>query len=356
MSNPPTNHFEAPVMRFKSTTYSAMALILLTVRVQAATVELELMTEPGFPVTGGQTWARMLQDVGASSVRIRAARSSDRGGIEKRGTDRSPIYQVKGFLSADNTLRLPGGTFRSTDRVRIKAWVEKLKADGVENITAKTGAFGLTSKQLLGLHKDLATPIVFSTKGEGILDVVQRIANGIAVPVRIDDSAREALYGKEVVAEELTGMSAGTALAAVLRPLGLVASPYRESGSNPRIEIVDARRADENWPVGWPSEESPRTTMPKLFEFLNVEIDGFALSDALGAIQKRLDVPFLYDHNSLARHGLELKQIKVSVPSGRTYYKGLIDRMLLQTKPRMKAELRVDEAEKPFLWITTVKP
>lgn len=343
-------------MFFKSSTCFATVLVLSAVALQAATVELELMTEPGFPLTGGQAWARTLQDVGASNVRIRAARGTDRGGIEQRGTEQSPVYHVKGFLSAENTLRLPGGTFRSTDRVRIKEWVEKLKADGIENLTAKTGAFGLTSKQLLDLHEDLATPLAFSTKGEPALDVVQRIANGITVPVRIDDSAHEALYAKEVVSEELTGMSSGTALAAVLRPLGLVASPFRKSGGNSLIQIVDARRADENWPVGWPSGKSPRTTMPKLFEFLNVEIDGFALDDALGAIQKRLDVPFLYDQNSLARHGVELAQIKVSVPKGRTYYKGLIDRMLIQTDPRLKAELRVDEADKPFLWITTVKP
>lgn len=321
----------------------------------AATVELELMTEDGFPITGAQTWNQVLQDVGASRIRIRAAHSGERGGIEKRGSDSAPIYVVKGFLSAENTLRVPGATFRSTDRVRIKAWIEQLKADGIENLTAAKGAFGLTSKQLLDLHKHLAAPLTFSTKGERVLDVVQRIANGITVSVRIDDSAREAVYGKEVVAEELTGMSSGTSLAAVLRPLGLVASPYRPSGSDAKILIVDARRADENWPVGWPAENSPSTTLPKLFEFLNVEIDGFALSDALSAIQKRINVPFLYDYNSLARHGVELDQIKVSIPKGRTYYKGVIDRMLLQATPRLRAELRVDEAGQPFLWITTVR-
>lgn len=343
-------------MQFKFATMFAISLAVTAVHIEAATVELELLTETGFPVTGAQTWARLLQGVGASNVRIRQAKSGDRGGITQRGTERSPIYHVKGILSADNTLRVPGATFRSTDQARIKAWVEKLKADGIENLTAKKGAFGLTSKQLLDLHKDLSPPITFSTKGERPLNVVQSIANGIVVPIRIDDSARDALYSRNGVAEDLTGVSAGTALAAVLRPLGLVALPYRNSGELPRIMIVDARRAKENWPVGWPSEKSPRDTMPKFFEFLNVEIDGFAMSDALAAIQKRLGVPFLYDHNSLARHGVELDEIKVSIPKGRTYYKGLIDRMLLQAEPRLKAELRVDEAEKPFLWITTLRP
>lgn len=342
-------------MRFKPVTVVTVALATFAFHVQAATVELELMTESGFPVTGAQTWARMLQNVGASNVRIRQARTGDRGGITKRGTERSPIYHVKGFLSANNTLRVPGATFRSTDQARIKAWVAKLKADGIENLTAKKGAFGLTNKQLLDLHKDLSGPITFSTKGVRALDVVRSIGSGIAVPIRIDESAEEALYGRSVVAEDLTGISVGTALAAVLRPLGLVAVPYRMTGERTQIQIVDARNAKENWPVGWPSEKSPRDTMPKLFEFLNVEIDGFAMSDALGAIQKRLDVPFLYDHNSLARHGVELDQTKVSIPKGRTYYKGLIDRMLLQAEPRLKAELRVDEAEKPFLWITTFR-
>ena len=47
-------------------------------------------------------------------------------------------------------------------------------------------------------------------------------------------------------------------------------------------------------------------------------------------------------------------QAPADVPDGRMSYSQTLRRVLSQAK--MKYDLRVDEAEKPFLWITTVKP
>ena len=61
----------------------------------------------------------------------------------------------------------------------------------------------------------------------------------------------------------------------------------------------------------------------------------------------------LFDYNSMARHQVEPDKVRVTLPAGRTYYKKVLDRMLFQGK--LKAELRVDEAEQPVLWISTLK-
>ncbi len=45
----------------------------------------------------------------------------------------------------------------------------------------------------------------------------------------------------------------------------------------------------------------------------------------------------------MARQRIEPGTIRVTLPTGRTYYKKALDRMLLQGK--LKAELRVDEAD-----------
>jgi hypothetical protein len=65
-------------------------------------------------------------------------------------------------------------------------------------------------------------------------------------------------------------------------------------------------------------------------------------------------MPFLYDHNALARDRIELAQVRGNVPAGRTYYKRIVDRLLFQAK--LKTDVRVDEAGKPFLWIMSTKP
>jgi len=345
-------------MRYLWTNCACFGLALLffpTTSSAQAPVELELITEPGFPLTGSRRWLRTLEDIGVTGLRIRAAKSGETGGIKNVGNESQPRYVVKGILSAKNQLRVPGGTFSVNDVAGIKRWVAKLKADGVEGLFARTGAFGLTGKQLLDLHKRLSRPVTKSTKDEKATDVASKIIAGIDIRVVIDPATRATFEGDEKVSTELLGMSSGTALAAILRPLGLVVVPQRPDGGATFLVITDATKSREIWPVGWPPEKSTGETMPKLLDFLNVEIDDFALSDALNSIQERLEAPFLYDENNFARHGIDASQVNVSLPKMRTYYKKVIDRLLLQVKPRLTSEVRVDEAGKPFLWITTMK-
>jgi hypothetical protein len=72
------------------------------------------------------------------------------------------------------------------------------------------------------------------------------------------------------------------------------------------------------------------------------------------AIQSRLEMPFLYDHNKLVRDRIDPAEIKVALPGRRIHYNKIIRQLLFQAK--LTSDLRVDEAGAPFLWITTIKP
>jgi hypothetical protein len=65
-------------------------------------------------------------------------------------------------------------------------------------------------------------------------------------------------------------------------------------------------------------------------------------------------VPVLVDHNALARHGVDPSKVTVSHPPSRTTYSQVLPKILFQA--RLKSEVRVDEAGKPFLWVSTIKP
>lgn len=119
------------------------------------------------------------------------------------------------------------------------------------------------------------------------------------------------------------------------------------------MQLIDARKAKEHWPIGWPAEKAPREVAPKLFEYLEVEIDDYALNETLDAIESKSGVPFIYDQNSLLLNDIEISEINVSYPAKRTYYYNVIRRVTGQTDPKMKVELRVDEAGNPFIWLTT---
>ena len=319
----------------------------------APRVELELMADEGVPPTSSQRWLAALRTVGFNDVRIRQARPGDRIEVLQRGSESAPRYQVFGLLTAGNTLRLPGGEFRMHDTTGMKQWLAKLYEGGEQRLHETEGAFGLTPTQLVAVHDALSRPIDFSTRGLRSFDAMKKIADGLSLSFMSDAAARRVMTGPETVADELQGLSAGTALVAILRPLGLVLVPRKESGGVIKLWITDVRNTRESWPVGWPSEQSPSKVAPKLFSFLNVAIDDTRLTEALEAVGGRIELPFLFDHNSLARQRIDLAEIKVSIPSGRIYYQNIIDRMLNQAK--LNSELRVDEAGTPFLWISTIK-
>jgi len=341
-----------------STHFTAGFIVLLllggTVSARAADVSFELVTERGFPVTGAHKWIAMLRQAGLTNVRIRGHRPGDKYEIEKSGSGRFTTYKVRGLLSAGNVLTLPGGTkIRLTDVGKLRAWLAKLEQGGEQALKEKPVAFGLTSRQLVKLHEQLARKVPFETAGEAPRRTVDRIRSLSGVPTVIDSSGYGPLRSGEKVYDDLQGIAAGTALAAAVRPFGLVVEPRKEAGRELRLFITDFRKAGESWPVGWPPSDPDRTVLPVLFFQLNVELKDQPLDKVLTILEGRFKVPFLYDHNGMARQGIDLSQIKVSHPDKKTYYSRLLEQLLFQA--RLEFEVRVDEAGQPFVWISPLK-
>ncbi len=333
-----------------------LASIVWTVEVDrapAAEVELELVTQQGFPVTGARRWIETFKGLKVQ-LRIRSATPADTVGIEQRGTESAPMYHVTGILTRQDTLIVPGGRFTTRDQARIAAWIEQVRRGGLDGDGgSRPSVFGMTGQELVDLHQSLSARLLRSTKGRDAKDVVREIATRAGpITVSVDRAARGAFHEADRVSDELQGVACGTALAAVVRPLGLVVVP-RKVGSQVQLLVVDSRKANESWPVGWPPEKKERDVAPKLYEFLPVEIEDAALLEALEAVRQRLGLPLLFDHNSMARHRIDPSKVRVTLPVGQTYYKKVVDRMLFQGK--LKAELRVDEAQQPLLWVSTIK-
>ncbi len=335
---------------YRSSAVPAVFALALAAPLVAAEprVELEISSEPGFPVANGREWTELLSQAGFAAVRIRSGKQGDKLSIQARGSEAAPSYLVTGALTSDGQLLLLKGRFGLGDRAQIEAWLAKLRAGGEEAITVKPAAFGLLPRQLVSVHEALAVPVAFSTKGKQPRDVAKQIADSLTLKFITDAVGQAALASDEPVADELQGVSAGTALAATLRPLGLVLAPEK-AGSDIRLRISDSRSAKEHWPVGWPVKSNAGATLPGLFKFLDVEIEKTPLAETLAAIGGRLKAPLLIDHNSVARRSVDLN-MKVDLPKGNMYYGRALDLLLLQAK--MSYEVRIDEANKPLLWIT----
>ena len=289
-----------------------------------------------------------------SNLRIRSGQATDRLGIESRGTDSAPVYVVTGFITSANELLMPGGRFRAGDVARLAQWLDELARFGPPDQRPERSAFGLTPEQFEQVHQALAGRIGFSTKGMSRRQVIEKVRERLILPLRIEPRLIQAISEDDVVAEELSDLSCGTALAAALRPPGLALVPRDAKPRGLECLVAEAKPDMEAWPIGWEPEKPRRELLPGSFEFLNVNVQGVPVTQVIEAVSGRLSVPVLLDHNAMARHGIEPDKALVSMPQRRTTYSLLLKRCLYQAG--LKSELRVDEAGKPFLWITTVKP
>jgi hypothetical protein len=332
----------------------AIAVCVAPLASAAPRIVLELATEKGFPLTGQQEWSRSLGEMGFDNVRIRAATGNEKVEVVREGTDASPVYRVTGVLTRGNQLVLPGGRFSSRDRDQLNAWRDVLSRGGAGGLDPKVkAAFGLSGEQFVAVHDHLAAQVVVSTKGKTPKEVVRAIATKLPGGVTIDPDVMKAFDDPWTVPEELEGLSAGTMLAASIRPLGLVLVPHAVAEKDVRLVITDVRKTPESWPIGWPPEENERDIVPKLYEFFTFEAPGNPVDEALAALGPKVEVPLLFDHNGIAREKIDLHKSQVKFEESRSYYKKVIARVLFAAK--MKCEVRIDEAGTPFLWIAPLK-
>lgn len=320
----------------------------------AGTVEVELLTEKGFPFESTRDWLDVFVGLGVKNIRINAAQIGDEAKIDTRGTDAAPVYHVTGILAVDGTLHVTGGRFKVSDKRRIGDWLKQLAEFGPNGEKKpKLAAFGLPEEQFSKLKRDLGQTVGFSTKGRRTDEVVARIAAPLARRVTIDGSAAKALAGGETVLDELSGVASGTALAAAIRPAGLILVP-RQRGDEIELAITASAGAKDLWPIGWATETAPAKVLPAIIKPTNAEIeDDTPLAGALAIVAKRLEVPVLFDHNNMARKGVDLAEAKVSLPAERLTYSNVLKKMLYQAN--LKYELRLDEADKPILWISPLR-
>lgn len=317
----------------------------------AAPVRLEIVMHRGIDQAVAHQFAETYAEAGVD-MRMRSMRVGDDAQIQNVGTVERPSYLVTGFLTNDRRLLLPGADFGIRDAARVKQWMADLATRGPDAVVGETLAFGLTPAELLEVSDELATEVTLSTQGETIREVISRLSAEIRSRVAIDANAATALDDDLLCEDELMGLSVGTALAAAVRPAGLVLTVRKEESGRHSLAIVESRSTDEFWPIGWPVDRNPSVVAPILNDRIKVSITDFRLDQALAAIQAKIDLPMLIDRNSLAEVGVELDRTIVGYSHDSAPYGAILTRLLAQADPPLRYEVRLDENEKPFLWIS----
>lgn len=316
-------------------------------------VSLDVKLEGGLPPENPGAVVKSLTDAGFSNVRLQSG-GGEKPGIRESKVGDTKTFMVSGLLTGDNTIRLPGGSFRVSDKAGLQLWIAKLADGGEAGLHAQPLKFGLTAEHLKAVHETLKQTYDEPTKGEPSNQVLKAITTRIGLKLVIDPSARDAIRSTDPVLDEFQGMACGTALAAALRPLGCVYIPERPLGGALQLKIADSQSLAESWPIGWAGGKSPGQMAPSLFEFLNIEVKDRPVREVLDAVATRTKLPLVFDHNNLAKHRIDPATAKVNLPRDRTSYNAALRKVLTQAK--MKFEVRADEAEQPFLWVTSSMP
>jgi len=298
-------------------------------------------------------WGQVLDKAGIKDVRFRPGSGGEKVGIAVQGTEKSPLYIVTGIVISRDELLLPGGKVKRSEAAQLARWLDDLAANGPPDRRPKKTVFGLTKEQFDEVQKDCARPVGFSTQGMSRAEAVEKIGRQMRLPLKVDPQWAQAA-GDDKIEEELSTLSCGTVLACVLRPAGFCLVP-RDAAGKAIYTVVKARPEMEVWPIGWEPKETPaRKLLPDLYEFRNVNVQNVSAAQVLEVVGQRVKVPILMDHNALARHGVDPSKAIVSTPAKRTTYSEALKRLLFPAG--LKFEVRVDEAGKPFLWVSTLKP
>jgi hypothetical protein len=319
----------------------------------ALPIDLEVVAEPNAPVGSMQEWGRVLSEMDLARLRLRGARPGDHPAVETTGTGAGKRYVVVAVLTRRDALVLPGGKFRQHERVRLKEFFEGLPRR-VDEAGVERGPFGLPMPAFEKLLLDLSAVVDESTKGKRPEDVVRRISEQIKTSVEINSTARLALSRAKPLGVELKGLTAGTALAAALRTADVAALPVEAGDGSITLRVVAIAPDQPAWPVGWKPGASPKAVAPAMYKFTNVEIENYSLAKALDAMAPHLGVPLVFDQRTMAARNIDPATSIVKFPAEKTYIRRAVDRILAQG--RLAGELRVDEADRPFYWVTQYGP
>lgn len=316
----------------------------------APRVDFEVSFEPGFPRQSLPQWNELIAACGADGVRL-GGNVARRVAVEKSEGAGQGSYRVYGILTPRNQLTLSNGSFALTDRAKLAKWIADLKASGPPlRPGEKPRPFGLSADQLEAASRDLARVVDFKTAGLAPTQLLTELGNRLRYPLTADESIAAQLGRSEKIPGELQGLACGTVAAAVLRRDGLSLAPRPTSSGGVEYVVFRAAEGQDVWPVGWEPEKPVFEIVPELFTLRSVSIDGNMASQVLQIVADRVRLPMLFDEQMLILKKLDPSKAPVKIPEAKLGYEGVLDRALFQAD--LKHEVRLDDAGKPFLWIT----
>ncbi|HVW01577.1 MAG TPA: hypothetical protein VHB77_14590 [Planctomycetaceae bacterium] len=315
-------------------------------------IDIELLTGNEGVGLRAQEWARVFEQM-QLKLRIRSALPGEEPGLSQKmiGTSLRSV-KVTGWLERDGTISFPGRNYSMSQTAKFKEWINELKTYGAQGAPEGKPLWGLSPEQFEPLYTQLSAKLDKPVQGLSLDDAVTafQLPRGLQVTPTVDANKTLSSHSTRKIRQEVEGLSKGTALAIVLNEFDLGFRPRRTPAGAIELALFPLDATDDVWPIGWPLPKRGADTVPVLYKLVKIDIEeGEPLADILDAASGALKLPIFLDDHGLKVKRIDLNQ-KVTHKAKQTTWSLALKHLAFQAK--LRNDLWMDEAGKPFLWIS----
>jgi hypothetical protein len=239
--------------------------------------------------------------------------------------------------------------FKMADRARLAALIKSLQAEGVPAPDAAAPMWGLGQEQIELLQEELKQHSEFNLKDKPFDAFLKDMRGRVKLQIKVTPEAQQLAKGLKVTAttKELT---LGAALAYLLGQNGLAWEPRHGPSGSVTMLIIQRGESRRPWPVGLEADQFPGNIAPNLMENARFQTTDTPLEEVLAAFRRALHMEVLLDRAGLIEREMNPDALRstIQIPSG-TYHSAIKKTL---APMGLKYELRIDEANRAFLWVT----
>lgn len=316
-------------------------------------VEVLIQSQPSYRINA-QEWGRVFQQLGYS-VKFREPRGGENPRIEDQDRDDILSTRVVAAMAADGTIRVGKQKFDTEMTQPLVLALEEIRKHGAKGPPDSSPTWGLTDDQFKDVVQLLAAPVEKPVELQSSILAIESIGLPANMKMKFTDAARETALGRKPVMAletiDLQGFTKGSAIAIVLSQYGLGFRPRYVAAGHFDIEIDRGNESSNLWPIGWKPEQSFSEILPAYFRAIPLDVEDVNINALVGAISEKMAVPYFSSAYALKAKGLDINALKYTRKNDRISPARLLT--AVGDKMDLGFDVRVDEAGKMFLWVTT---
>ena len=319
------------------------------------TLEVEVLVQslPSYRIKS-QEWGRAFQELGYS-VRFRAPRAGEAPRVEDLDGDDFLATRVVAAMAADGSIRIGKQKFDIESTKLLTQALDEIKRHGAKGPPDSNPTWGLTNEQFQEVTHLLGVPVENPVELQSSILAIESMGLPDHMRMKFTDAARQqaAANRPESAPEtlELQGMTKGSAIAIVLAQYGLGFRPKYVAPGQYDIEIDCGDESNNLWPIGWKPEQSFSEILPAYFRAIPLDVEDVEVDALVSAIAVKIEVPYFSSAYALTAKGLDINALKYTRKDDRISPARLLT--AVGDKLDLGFDVRVDEAGKLFLWVTT---